>query len=151
MIVGSMRVQEREVEELRWFWVVIYYKIIALGSKESRRVGKRRSWSTWRNEVGSHLRSLWNQTAWFLKVHRGERIDYNIDGNGFWSRSEDLKRRMSWNDGTRVLSGSSKYILKSLRITVGNWRENKTVILRGCERVMGREVSNDNEIGKRVV
>lgn len=151
MIVGSMRVQKREMEELRRFWVLIYYKIIALGSKESRRVGKRRGWPTWRNEVGSHLRSWRNQTAWFLKVHRGERIDYNINGNGFWSRNEDLKRRRSWNDGTEVLSGSSKCILKSLRITVGNWIENKTVILRGCVRVMGREVSNDNKIGKKVV
>ena len=35
--------------------------------------------------------------AEFLKIGRGERIDYKINGNGFW-RSKVLKWRMSWND-----------------------------------------------------
>lgn len=128
----------------------IYLKWVPLGpGKIGNCIKTRRDWMTWENEVGSQQRGWWDQRAEFLKIGRGERIDFKINWkidwlkdwlqdqwNGIWSRSKGLKWRVSWSDGVRVLGGSSKYTLKLLRMTGGNWVEKTTMILKKSEGVM---------------
>lgn len=75
----------------------IYFKWLPLRTRRKGNDVKRLA--DFRKRGRKSIETLMKSIAEFLKVGGDERIDYKINGDGFWSRSKDLKRKLSCNDG----------------------------------------------------
>lgn len=80
-----------------------------------------KSLTSLREWVKKSIEIWWDLRAEFLKIGRGERIYYKINGNGFWRTSKVWKRRVSWNDEAKGVGWFHQNIY--IEITWGDRRQ----------------------------